>query len=95
MRRTLYFEKNPILGGNAHTIETVNSKGKKLFIDAGPQYFADKTWETYVELLKEYGEYKNEDIYPFNASIYIKQDGNDKPNLVTPYKGNFRGENLG
>lgn len=88
------FEKNEVIGGNAHTIQTTNNKNETIFVDAGPQYFADKSWENYIALVKEYGFYSKDDIYAFHGSVILQQDGQTKPNLVTPFNGSFRGEKL-
>lgn len=88
------FEKNDEIGGNAHTIATTNALGDTLFVDAGPQYFADKSWENYIAFLKLYNEYNEAETYSFKGSIVLQQNANTRPNLVTPYKGKFRGESL-
>lgn len=88
------FEKKSQVGGNANTIKTMNKNGDTLYIDAGPQYFADKSWENYIALLKEYNEYNDNETYAFNGTIVLKQEGNNRPNIVTPLHGKFRGEKL-
>lgn len=67
------FEKNKILGGNAHTISTINPNGDTLFVDAGPQYFADESWDTYIELLKEF-DFVVMATHPYQAAKILRNE---------------------
>lgn len=89
------FEKEKTLGGNAKTVTVPNARNEQVLVDAGPQYFTEGPWDEYIRFLKTYGQYKPEETSEFVGSVIIQSQGTERPRLVTPLNGSFRGEKLG
>ena len=97
------FEKENVLGGNARSFQTTNLYGEEVFVDMGPQYFAEGKWkqgpwENYVQLLKllkYYNLYDADKIYSFKGTIAIMNNEDEKPDFVSPKEGKKRGGSLG
>ena len=89
------FEKEPVLGGNAVTVDVPNSKGTLVKVDAGPQYFASKEWEEYQDFVgKTIGLRDTVKFESVGGSLVIYQDIAKNPLIATPLNGKFRKEKL-
>ncbi len=89
------FEKEPVLGGNAVTVDVPNSKGKLVKVDAGPQYFASKEWEEYQDFVWETVGFRDSIKYEsVGGSLVIYQGIIANPLIATPLNGKFRNEKL-
>lgn len=89
------FEKEKALGGNAKTVSVPNARNEQVRVDAGPQYFTEGPWDEYIRFLKTYNQYNPEQTSEFVGSVIIQSKGVERPRLVTPLNGSFRGEKLG
>lgn len=89
------FEKESVLGGNAITVEVQNSKGTKVKVDAGPQYFASKEWEAYQDfIMQTIGLRDTIKFESVGGSLVIYQGIKENPLIATPLNGKFRREKL-
>lgn len=88
------FEKESAMGGNAKSVTLKNSRQEEVLVDAGPQYFTEGPWDEYIRFLKTYNVYNTNETSEFTGSIRIDSKGTERPHLITPLKGSFRGEKL-
>jgi predicted NAD/FAD-binding protein len=88
------FEKMQNLGGNGITIKVQSPSGKEVFVDAGPQYFAEGPWDNYIQFLKDYNVYNKERISKFEGSFIIKNTQLDSIEFVSPLSSKLRGEKI-
>lgn len=78
------FEKEAQLGGNAQTIPVIRD-ADTIFVDIGPQYFAEGPWNDYISLLKVYNLYDKNNFSSFKASFSLYSRG--KEIFISPKKG--------
>lgn len=90
----ILFEKEAQLGGNAQTVAVKNALEQTTFVDAGPQYFSHGPWDDYLAFIEETIGLKNVATESLTGTIVMQKKGLSKPLLVTPLKGNFRGEKI-
>lgn len=88
------FEKEGLLGGNARTIPIKSHSGEMLHIDAGPQYFAEGPWDNYIQFLKDFQLYNENELSSFKGSFIVESELQPKPNYVSPANGGLRGGKL-
>lgn len=83
-RKVHLFEKEENLGGHGQTQELEGRDGEKVKIDLGPQYFADKGWNTYMEFLSNYDLFEPKDRIKFAAGISVYNPQNNETYYTTP-----------
>ncbi|MGB0915161.1 MAG: FAD-dependent oxidoreductase [Crocinitomicaceae bacterium] len=88
------YEKEAILGGNAQSVAIPNENGEIIYVDAGPQYFAEGPWDQYIQFLKDFNLYDPDGFSSFEGSFVINSGNSNSPNYVSPANGSLRGGKL-
>lgn len=78
------FEKEDHLGGHARSIALPGADGKQVFVDLGPQYFAEGGWDTYIDFLKYFNLYDENNLHKFTSGFTVFKENQEYPDFITP-----------
>jgi uncharacterized protein len=78
------FEKENRLGGNARSIPLPGANNQEVIVDVGPQYFSKDGWELYIDLLKYFKLYDENQLRKFNINFSVFKKDQELPDFITP-----------
>lgn len=78
------FEMEDHLGGHARSIALKGANNQKVFVDLGPQYFAEGGWDQYIDFLKYFNLYDENKLHKFTSGFTVFKSNQEYPDFITP-----------